>query len=131
MRFRTQLSYDPGIDRLIGGDRFSDFRGRPVKSILLPLQRAERLHQNMQAFDSAYESEFESADEGGRPYPLALAVLEISEFPVEAHAEQVTVPVDDLFTADPLTIAPTEYRRLGQMITIVPRHETALGLALP
>jgi hypothetical protein len=124
MNFDTHLSYDPDLDRLMGGDFFHDLQGRPLKSILLPLQRAQYLVGTMNAFAAAYNTEFGAPDDRGSPYPIALAVIELNQFPVTVYGQEQSVPIDELFTADALTIAPSDYLSLGQLVTMVVDRRT-------
>jgi hypothetical protein len=125
MSLHSFLSYDPDLDRLVGGDSYREMQGVPIRLTLLSARHAERLVQDMRAFGQAYDKEFQLTDDAKRPYPRPLAVIELKEFPANVRGEEEIVPIDELFTADPLTIAPAEYRQLAQLVAIIPDRDSA------
>jgi hypothetical protein len=104
------LSYDAQRDRLIGGDAFADFHGRPVKKVLASMSIAMTLKNELLSFDTAYKRR--TGDSGVLPYPRILAVLSPG-FELGSHSG-----------------LPEDYSELAEIISIVPGI-TNLNRALP
>jgi hypothetical protein len=123
MRFTTHLSYDPGLDRLVGGDYLREVDARPTKSLLLPLSEAKRQWAAMMQFGARYTAEHGPPTSTFDPYPVPLALFELKEFSIEAR-DRSAVPIAELLMANALTIVPSGYRELTHMVTGVPSMRT-------
>jgi len=126
---RCRLSYNRQLDRLIGGDFFRDFQGRPVKSTLMSQARAYSLNEATGELVGAYRKAAGLGEGGDIPLPQVLAIIALEAFPVEVDGQQQMAAVEDLFTLRQLADAPEEYRELGQLLAVVPEVGTLAGSA--
>jgi hypothetical protein len=106
------IRYDVQRDRLIGADVFGDFRGRPVKKILLSMTRAMTLKDELLVLDAAHKKQTPEPNSGPVPYPRILFVMSPGiEFGSDSGL-------------------PEEYAEIAQLVTIVP-GVTNLDSGLP
>ena len=114
------LTYHPQLDRLLGGDFVREMNGHPVKSCLMSRERAERLVLAMQALQRAYAATMSDAATEREPFPVMLAVLELSSYPIKENGQYRDASIDEMMTLDAFAGAPDEYRHLAQMHAVVP-----------
>jgi hypothetical protein len=119
MNYHTTLSYDAALDRLINGEQYRPFQHLLTKTSLMSARRAGALFEAIKEYGEAYDAHFGLSGPGARPYPTALAGIQLNEFPVEEHGRPCMISIPELFALDELSTAPPEYFELVNLVCIV------------
>lgn len=121
------LTYDAASDRLLGGDFLREVSGRWTASLILSLRKGKLLHETLELLAADYNSLPADIIRADAPFARPVALIELHEFPVDEDGAARSLPVDALFARPELSLAPPEYRLLGQLVTLVPSTRTLAG----
>ena len=123
-----ELSYNPGEDRVVGGDYIRKVEEAWTSSILVPRVRCMPFVEKMKAFGDAYQRHFSTLDEVPPPYPCPVAVFELKTYPATVDGVATNVPVGALLNTPGLHLAPAVYGELTQVVCVVPSGERLVSV---
>jgi hypothetical protein len=117
VKIECDVSYDAGLDRLVGGDFVREAYGGWVRSFLMPEAHAQRLKDRLQQLHTAFGAENTMGQHV--PYPRVLALISPGSLPGAIDGRPQMVPLNLAFATTQLQSAPAAYRKVLQLVCVV------------